>query len=292
MTELTWRAPSQRALGLCELALEHHDEAARHLEAALSACERAGAQSWSGWLCLELASAYASGGPSNAGRIAELLARARELADRLDAPGLNLAVEGWASKHGDKVHAHTTPKAVIGEFEVRIEAEGEYFRFQWAARGRTSEVFRLKETKGIRWLAELVAQPRRPFHVLELVGSEAGQAVDGGSSGLTIDVEARDAYRARARDIQAELEEARAWNDPARVDKLEAELEAIAAELSRALGIGGKPRRASDAVERARINVQRRLRDAIRRVEKHDTALARHLSAALKTGVQCSYDPP
>jgi tetratricopeptide (TPR) repeat protein len=49
MTELTWRAPSQRALGLCELALEHHDEAARHLEAALSACERAGAQSWSGW---------------------------------------------------------------------------------------------------------------------------------------------------------------------------------------------------------------------------------------------------
>jgi hypothetical protein len=44
-------------------------------------------------------------------------------------------------------------------------------------------------------------------------------------------------------------------------------------------------------VERARINVQRRIRDVIQRVEEHDPALARYLTATIKTGVFCMFSP-
>jgi hypothetical protein len=45
-------------------------------------------------------------------------------------------------------------------------------------------------------------------------------------------------------------------------------------------------------VERARINVQRRLKDVVRRVEEQDPALGRYLAAALQTGIWCSFRPP
>jgi hypothetical protein len=44
-------------------------------------------------------------------------------------------------------------------------------------------------------------------------------------------------------------------------------------------------------VERARVNVQRRLKDVIRRVEEQDPALGRYLAAAVKTGTWCSFAP-
>jgi hypothetical protein len=47
-------------------------------------------------------------------------------------------------------------------------------------------------------------------------------------------------------------------------------LEALGAELSRAMGLGGRDKRAGSAAERARINVQRRLRDVIRRASEVD----------------------
>jgi hypothetical protein len=37
--------------------------------------------------------------------------------------------------------------------------------------------------------------------------------------------------------------------------------------------------------------VQRRLRDAIRRIAAHDDPLARHLERSVRTGVFCAYDP-
>jgi hypothetical protein len=43
--------------------------------------------------------------------------------------------------------------------------------------------------------------------------------------------------------------------------------------------------------ERARINVQRRLRDAIRRVREQDERLGRHLELSIRTGLLCLYAP-
>jgi hypothetical protein len=44
-------------------------------------------------------------------------------------------------------------------------------------------------------------------------------------------------------------------------------------------------------VERLRINVQRRLRDVLQRVEEQDPALGRYLAATVKTGTFCVFSP-
>ena len=69
------------------------------------------------------------------------------------------------------------------------------------------------------------------------------------------------------------------------------ELDVLTTELTRAFGLGGRERRAGKAAERARVNVQRRIKDAIGRIEKLNPAAARHLQWAVKTGMYCSYDP-
>jgi hypothetical protein len=44
-------------------------------------------------------------------------------------------------------------------------------------------------------------------------------------------------------------------------------------------------------VERARINVQRRLKDTLESVAAADAALGRYLQATVKTGTFCSFMP-
>lgn len=148
--------------------------------------------------------------------------------------------------------------------------------------------FHLKDVKGLRVLARLVDSPGREIHVLELDGIEGA---DRGDHGEAIDVEARDAYRARVEELRAEMQEAESWNDRGRVEKAMDELEALEAELARSVGLGGKLRRSGSAAERARVNAQRRLRDAIRRIEEQHAALGRHLSRSIRTGTFCSYTP-
>lgn len=62
-------------------------------------------------------------------------------------------------------------------------------------------------------------------------------------------------------------------------------------ELSRAVGLGGRDRRAASAAERARLNVTRVLRAAIARVEAALPALGAHLDRSVRTGIFCAYEP-
>jgi hypothetical protein len=149
-------------------------------------------------------------------------------------------------------------------------------------------VVRVRHSRGLDMLARLVAEPGREIHVLDLTG--AGEA-DAGDSGPAIDPEARDAYRARLREIEAELARAEEWNDAARSERLRGEAEALQGELARALGLGGRMRRVGGAAERARVNAQRRLADAIQRIRTSHAPLGAHLADAVRTGLSCSYDP-
>jgi hypothetical protein len=142
-------------------------------------------------------------------------------------------------------------------------------------------------------LATLVAEPGREFHVLDLSqGQKApAAAVDRGDSGATLDEEAKRQYQARVRELREELEEAERWNDSARAGAARDEIEFIARELSRAVGLSGRDRRSGSAAERARVNVQRRIRDAIRRIESYHPGLAKHLDRSVRTGAFCAYEP-
>jgi DNA-binding response OmpR family regulator len=169
--------------------------------------------------------------------------------------------------------------------EAVFRKEGEL----WTIGDRDS-VFRLRDAKGLGYLAVLLAHPGRELHVLELESSGADRGI-GGDAGEVLDAAARGAYRRRLEELAAELEEARAHNDLGRIERLEAEADALGNELERAFGLGGRARRAGSAAERARVNVTRTIGASIRKIEAQSVRLGRYLGATVRTGAFCVYDP-
>ncbi len=177
------------------------------------------------------------------------------------------------------------PKENFGFGTFSFVSEGDVWKIQ-----RGSKEFRIRDSKGMQFIAALVTQPRQDIHVLDLTAPAARQ-LDSCAGGEQIDAAAQQAYKERIRTLRQELARAEEWNDTARADVVRTEMDALIAELSRGLGLGGKSRGFGSNAERARVNVQRRIRDAIRRVQAHDMALARHLDRSIRTGMHCIYDP-
>jgi hypothetical protein len=114
---------------------------------------------------------------------------------------------------------------------------------------------------------------------------------DAGDAGELLDREARDSYRERLEDLREELREAEEMGDAGRAGRAREEIEFLAAELSRAVGLGGRGRKASSAAERARVAVQKRVKEAIKKIEEGAPALGRHLLMTVQTGSFCAYRP-
>jgi hypothetical protein len=162
----------------------------------------------------------------------------------------------------------------------------------------------LRDGKGPRYLATLLAGPGREFHVLDMVAgerggsanesraTEPGQAFSAlGDAGEMLDARAKGAYRRRLAEIGEDIEEARAAGDIEREAQAEAERDCLVRELSRAVGLGGRDRRASSASERARVSVTRAVRSAMTRVREHNPQLGEHLDRSIRTGTYCVYLP-
>ena len=176
--------------------------------------------------------------------------------------------------------------------------DGEY----WTV-GYRGLVVTLRDTKGLRDLGRLLAEPGRELHVLDLMAAgtaarsippsraaEAGLAI-GGRGEPVIDQAARAHYKRRITELEQELEEAQQQGDGAAGAAAREELDALIEELTAAYGLGGRPRRSPDPVERARKAVSRRLRHALDRIARAHPRLGRHLAASVRTGVFCSYEP-
>jgi tetratricopeptide (TPR) repeat protein len=156
---------------------------------------------------------------------------------------------------------------------------------------------RLRDLKGLRYLARLLAEPGHEFHVLELVAlerespdSSSGDA-SSGDSGPLLDARAKEAYRRRLSEIEEDLAEATSMADLGRIAQARTEREFLVRELSRAVGLGGRDRRAGSASERARASVTRAVRQALARIREHHEPLADHLARAVRTGTHCAYLP-
>jgi hypothetical protein len=145
----------------------------------------------------------------------------------------------------------------------------------------------LRDSKGLRDVAVLVARPQQEVHCLEL----AGGADVGGDAGPALDDQARRAYQQRIRDLQEDIDDARAANDLVRADRAEIELDALVEQLSQAFGLSGRARPAGAAAERARSTVTSRIRAAIRQAALVHPELGRHWGNAVRTGTWCSYTP-
>jgi hypothetical protein len=149
----------------------------------------------------------------------------------------------------------------------------------------------MKDAKGLRDLAHLLARPGQDVHVLDLVnpdGVERALPRAAGDLGDLLDARARAEYRRRVAELDDEIAEAQRDHD---LERAHAERDFIAAELSAALGLGGRPRRSGDPAERARKAVTGRIRLTIGRLGSEHPELARHLTNAVRTGTYCAYRP-
>ena len=189
---------------------------------------------------------------------------------------------------------------------------GEY----WTV-GYSGEVFRLKDTRGIGYLAHLLRHPAVEFHVLALFGgiasqgeeAESSRSVQGlprrtedlekagihitrlGDAGEMLDEQAKDAYRRRLSELREELEEAKELGNVERAEQTEEEIDALRKEVSRAAGLGGRNRRAASASERARQSITKAIKAVLEKIAQSDAALGDVLSRCIKTGNFCSYQP-
>jgi hypothetical protein len=188
--------------------------------------------------------------------------------------------------------------------------EGEY----WTV-GCGGNAFRLKHTKGLGYLARLLRHPAAEFHVLDLAGEIAGQRDDDiqsaqglprgcedlekagirigslGDAGEMLDEQAKLAYRRRLSELREEREETMERGNVKGAQKTEQEIEALTSELSRAVGLGGRNRRAASASERARQSIGKTIKSVLERIAQSDAALGGFLSRCIKTGTFCSYQP-
>jgi tetratricopeptide (TPR) repeat protein len=164
--------------------------------------------------------------------------------------------------------------------------EGDYWSITFG-----EHTTRVRDVKGMRYLARLLADPGREFSVLDLVNFERGQTVDIGDSGPLLDGRAKDAYQRRLAEIDEDIEEARALGDFEREKQADGERDVLMRELSRAFGLGGRARRADSSSERARASVTRAVRSAMVRIGEHEPHVGEHLARTIRTGTHCVYLP-
>jgi len=197
--------------------------------------------------------------------------------------------------------AAEAPSEPSGAPSATFRLEGEI----WTVTG--TETVRLKDRKGLQYLATLLERPDVEIHSIDLVGGPVDAAargrsgggggedvsvdVGGGDAGEMLDAPAKAAYRERVTELREELDEAERFHDVERAAGLREELEFIGQELARAVGLGGRDRKAGSASERARVNVTRAIRGAVRAIAEHDARLGHHLETSVRTGVFCAYQP-
>lgn len=163
---------------------------------------------------------------------------------------------------------------------------------------------RLKDTKGLQYLARLLCHAGQ-----EILAIDLAQSVEDGDHGsgmgeptsepkanprsptAALDAQAKDAYKRRLEALRDELSEAEANNDIGRAEQARAEMDMLTKQLRGALGLGGRDRPAGSDLERARSAVGKRIRAEIKRIRGAHPALGRHLAATISTGYFCAYEP-
>ncbi len=282
---MTYEGPSGRAVGLLDAALGEHEAALAELERALELVVSRGQRPFAAQIEYEVGVVLATIGRHDEAR--RRFQKALERASELSMTGLVKAARSKldaAAPSAPLVEAAAAPKPAGQAFALALE--GELFRCTF--QGRSSL---LKDSRGLRLLAELVARPDEEVHVLVLAADDAGSTMVEASAGEHLDERALREYRARLRELETDIDQADLAGDRGQREKLGRERDALVAELSRAVGLGGRSRSAGSATERARVNVQKRLKDAIARLGDVDPDAGQYLQRAVRTGAFCSFRP-
>jgi tetratricopeptide (TPR) repeat protein len=301
-----YAGPVARYLGLLAQTRGQAALAQQHLRAALEQARRHRERPMVALVAVDLARALGALTPE----AQELLEEARVLAAELGSPAVAERADAAAAELASAGALEPPPPVERPSgAEPRaptavLAREGEIWAFQFD--GRT---VRVRDSKGVQHLAELLSRPAVDIHALELAsrGSVAGSAerVSGAAAseaglsladaaagaGSALDPAAKAAYRRRVEELRDEVEEAVRWGDPERAARAREEMDFIATELSAAVGIGGRDRPQASDAERARVNVTRAIRSAVRRLAAQDAQLGAELDATVRTGLFCRFEP-
>ena len=234
-----------------------------------------------------LASAHRAGGDVQAAKL-ELDTACRTF-EALDAGP-------WCARVRDAVPLQNTGHGSLPPGTCVFRCEGDMRKLSYGS----TTVF-VKDLKGMRYLARLLAEPGREFHALDLVTVERGaipvskgavRMVDRAQPGLEVfDATAREAYRRRLAEVDEDIAEAEANNDLERARLARADRQFLVDELARGVGLGGRAREVGAGAERARVSATRALRYALERIAEHHQALAEHLRRSIRSGTYFAYEP-
>ncbi|HKA53807.1 MAG TPA: hypothetical protein VKJ47_09115, partial [Candidatus Binatia bacterium] len=301
-----------RYLGLLATTLSCWDDARAHFELAIRCNTQMGASPLVAHTQYDYAHMLlAHGEPDDWETAWELLTHSRHTAQTLGMEALvkrvlTLQVQAQ-SQATDQGAAVSSPQPrhedVASRNEFLFRREGDYWTIAYQG-----DDFRLKHIRGLAFIATLLRYPGREFHVLDLISNGKDQApgisvTDPSQTSLDLypsrlsdagellDTQARTAYRCRIQELRQEVIEAQAGNDWERAQQAQHEIEFLLQELATAFGLGGRNRKAAAAAERARVNVSKGIKAALKHIAMSSPRLERYLATSLKTGLFCCYLP-
>ncbi|HVN83820.1 MAG TPA: AAA family ATPase [Candidatus Binatia bacterium] len=287
-------------LGVLAATMGRFDDAFRHFDTALQHNARARGDAWLARTQYEYARTLHR--TRDVARAAELAAAAGATARRLGMTRLAEQLRGLPevgrepaairSRHlepqriaaaggtsSERTQLVPLPSPTKPLRSVPQPAAGEPAAFQrdcgyWTI-GLAGSAIRLRDTKGLRCIAALLRHPERAIHVcdLETADDRRGPA----------DHAALQPLEQRLADLRDQFAEAMQFNDLARAAALRQHIETLTDDLTTS--------RSTAEVERARINVTRAIKTAIRRIAKADPHLGHHLNTCIRTGTLCRYVP-
>ena len=269
--------PVARYLGLLAMTLGEPERALGHLETARSAAERMGARPAVVLTALDAAEVLVRrGAPGDARRARALVEGVEHEAGRHGMAGAVAAVADLRARLGPLGAPERAQRATApGGGSAGLRREQDVWRLDYEG-GSVC----LRDAKGLHHLAVLLASPGTRVSAVQLADGDAQPRPP---------ADLRE-QRALAAELQEDIAEARAFNDPERVARLTAALERLASEL--AMPDHAMPDPApGPAAERARLNVTRAIRAAVRRIAEHEPELGHLLQRSIRTGSFCVYEP-
>jgi len=242
----------------------------------------------------------ARGGPGDRAPAADAADRAAETARRLGMESLvpraealgreaRAAAEPAATRRATAAPVH--PLGAVPE-EVVFRRDGDYWTIAY-----DDGVIRLRDSKGLQYLAHLLRHPGEEFLALDLVKDVSREGLDVrpssnfGNAGPLLDEAAKAAYKDRLHELRDQLAEAEANHDRGRAERACAEIEAIGEQLAAAVGLGGRDRPGNSNLERARSTVTKGIKTAIAKIRAVHPSAGRHLGRTVRTGYFCVYAP-
>jgi hypothetical protein len=257
-----------RPLGVAAATFGDVDLAIGHLERAIDAEFALGNRPCRAMSCAALAGVLQRRGrPEDRERVATLYESAREIAQRC---GMELRADAWSGND-------TAFSA------VECQREGRSWRIQVDDR-----VVRVPHSVGMTYLVRLVEAPGTEISAADLASSATPAGL---SRQAVLDDRAIAAYRRRAGELQAEIDEADDRGDVERSTWAQAEFDALIREIERATGLLGRHRSFVDTSERARTSVQKAIKRALARITEADVTIGNDLAQRVVTGTRCVYLP-